>query len=133
MKKAKSILISTVSIFILYLIFYISGIGCPIKFITGISCGGCGMTRAWINIFRFDFKDAFYYHPLVLLPPIYLLILMFRKQIENNLFKIINALFIILFISVYILRLLNPNDNIVVFNPENGIIFKIIYYFMRRC
>ena len=40
------------------------GITCPILFMTGISCAGCGMTRAWLSLFRLDFGAAFYYHPL---------------------------------------------------------------------
>ncbi|WP_373689128.1 DUF2752 domain-containing protein [Clostridium sp. YIM B02551] len=49
---------------LLYAILRVVGIGCPIKFLTGISCAGCGMTRAWIRVIHLDFKGAFYYHPL---------------------------------------------------------------------
>ena len=35
----------------------LAGITCPIKYITGISCPGCGMTRAWLSlILRGDIK-----------------------------------------------------------------------------
>ena len=30
------------------ILLYVTGIGCPIKFWTGVSCPGCGMTRAWL-------------------------------------------------------------------------------------
>lgn len=36
---------------------------CPIKYLTGFSCPGCGMTRALIMMF-YDMKGAFYMHPL---------------------------------------------------------------------
>ncbi|MCR5352830.1 MAG: DUF2752 domain-containing protein [Clostridiales bacterium] len=35
-----------------------------IKYITGVSCPSCGMTRAYHCLFRFDFAGAFHYHPL---------------------------------------------------------------------
>ena len=44
--------------------------GCPIRLVTGVSCAGCGMTRAWLSVLRLDLRQAFYYHPLFLLPPV---------------------------------------------------------------
>ena len=46
-------------IIVLIIISYVSGIGCPVKFFTGISCPGCGMTRAWEAAFSLDFHQAF--------------------------------------------------------------------------
>lgn len=37
---------------------------CPIKAIFGVSCFGCGMTRGFISILEFDFKNAFEYNVL---------------------------------------------------------------------
>ena len=37
---------------------------CPFKFITGIPCPGCGMTRACLAVAKGDFPASFYYHPL---------------------------------------------------------------------
>lgn len=37
---------------------------CPIKKLFGISCFGCGMTRAFISILKFDFKSAIEYNVL---------------------------------------------------------------------
>lgn len=39
-------------------------IGCPIKYVTGISCPSCGMTRAWYSVFQGDMQKAVYFHPL---------------------------------------------------------------------
>lgn len=46
------------------LVLYLIGVGCPIKFMTGISCPGCGMTRAWLELARGHLAAAFAYHPL---------------------------------------------------------------------
>ena len=37
---------------------------CPFKFITGIPCPACGMTRACLSVAKGDFPASFYYHPL---------------------------------------------------------------------
>jgi hypothetical protein len=36
---------------------------CPFKALTGISCPGCGMTRAMLSIIKGDFYGAFGYNP----------------------------------------------------------------------
>ena len=42
---------------------------CPFRFFFGISCPGCGMTRALLAALRLDFAAAFSYHPLFFLLP----------------------------------------------------------------
>ena len=38
---------------------------CPIAWLTGISCPGCGITRAFVSVCRLDFAKAWYYHPMI--------------------------------------------------------------------
>ena len=40
---------------------------CPVYWITGIPCPGCGMTRAFFALMHLDFEAAFYWHPAVYL------------------------------------------------------------------
>lgn len=40
---------------------------CPSRFLFGIECFGCGMTRAIMHIHHFDFVEGFYYNYLSLL------------------------------------------------------------------
>lgn len=42
-----------------YAALLLSGITCPIKQWTGISCPGCGMTRAWLSVLHGDFLRPF--------------------------------------------------------------------------
>ncbi|MCF0259030.1 MAG: DUF2752 domain-containing protein [Erysipelotrichaceae bacterium] len=39
---------------------------CPVKFVTGLSCPGCGMTRAAIALLHLDFAASWYWHPMLI-------------------------------------------------------------------
>ena len=62
------VITSVAAVVVLYVILESFGVTCPIKYITGISCAGCGMSRAWISLLHFNIHDAFMYHPLFFLP-----------------------------------------------------------------
>ena len=47
-----------------YIVIESLGVTCPILFLTGISCAGCGMSRAWLSLLRLDLAGAFAFHPL---------------------------------------------------------------------
>ena len=52
---------------------YALHIPCFFQSVFGIGCPGCGMTRAWVFAIQFDFKSAFFYHPMFWsLPILYL-------------------------------------------------------------
>lgn len=54
---------------------------CPIRNITGLPCPGCGMTRAFLAVARFDFARAFEFHPLFWLIPLIFLIYLLRNKV----------------------------------------------------
>lgn len=100
-------------------------ITCIIKHITGISCPGCGMTRALKSLVLFNFSKALYYHPLVfLLIPIAVLLLVFTIKKMYKTRKVFVYVVAILFIAVYCYRLLFLETKIVVFEPRTGLIQK---------
>lgn len=102
-------------------------ITCPIKLISGISCPGCGMTRALKSLLLLDFNAAFNYHPLVfaLIPmAIILLVLSVKRKFKIRSYAIYIISFI--FIVVYLYRLIFTETVIVVFEPENGLIYKLL-------
>lgn len=109
---------------IILLVFY----HCPFLYFFGIPCPGCGMTRALIAAVRFDFKAAFYYHPLffvVIIAAVYMLLKLtgrvsVSKKAENNLLKAI----CILFITVYIIRVLT-GSKIVSADFSHSVIYRI--------
>ena len=111
---------------VLYTAMESIGITCPIKFITGISCAGCGMSRAWMAFLQLDIAKAFAYHPLFGLVPIAVIVLLCKSKINIKIYKIIIFTIIIMFAIVYICRLIWSGDDVVVFEPENNILFRII-------
>lgn len=78
----------------------LSGIGCPIRYLTGVPCPGCGMTRACLGLLFGDpapmlppyepsaygegimgqVRYAMHFHPLVLIVPPVLLYMLFGKK-----------------------------------------------------
>lgn len=87
--------------------------GCPIRFMTGISCPGCGMTRAYLCLLRGDVEGAFNYHPLFPLVPIGIILCFCRSRLPGGLINALLAIGVLLFIGVYIYRLLDPSDPVV--------------------
>ena len=113
------------AVLLLYTVFYFVGIGCPIKYVTGISCGGCGMTRAYLSLLHLDFAGAFHYHPLFFLPPVFLLLVVLKSRISSSLYKVLMFTIIGAFLIIYLLRLFDPTDTVVVFSPGKGLIYRI--------
>ena len=109
---------------------------CPYSYLLGISCPGCGMTRAFLALIQLDFKSAFYFHPLVgvvIMIMLYIVtskfnVIIFSKQSKGFLFWGISGLFI----AVYVIRLFSGSE-IVYFRLEESLIFKIYHYIKTAC
>ena len=108
------VITSVAAVVVLYVILESFGVTCPIKYITGISCAGCGMSRAWISLLHFNIHDAFMYHPLFFLPPVVVIAMLFMFTIAGA------------FVIVYLYRMFIGDGNVVVFEPQNNIVFRII-------
>lgn len=109
--------------------FYLKA-GCPIKWLTGVSCPGCGMSRAAAALLKCDFKTAFYYHPLIFFMPFFAAVFILQKHIPKKTVSAFALLFVLLMVSVYIYRMLSGSD-IVCFNPQNGILCRLIRFLWR--
>ncbi|SFG28437.1 Protein of unknown function [Lachnospiraceae bacterium C7] len=127
-KKLYTLFIYSLGVCFIGLILHITNIGCPIKFVTGCSCPGCGMTRAWLNVLHFNFSTAFYYHPLFWVLPLLIPIMLFQDRINPKIYKFILFLVLLLFIVVYFYRLFDPNNTIVEINFSKGCIYHLIFF-----
>lgn len=126
MQKIKEYIKVIGCIVFVYVIFWVTGIGCPIKFLTGVSCPGCGMTRAYISLLHFDFHRAYSFHPLFWVPAVWVPIFIFKNKIPKKIYKVLVILTIIIFVAVYLFRLFDNSDIIVLCEPGNGFIFKLM-------
>ena len=88
--------------------------GCPIKYVTGISCPGCGISRAALSLCRLDWHRAWEYHPLVYFTPLAVLWFLFRKKaIVEKLEKLLLICVVVLFVVVYIYRMIWGNGAVI--------------------
>ena len=109
-----------------YALLFLLGITCPIKFTTGISCPGCGMTRACLALLRLDLHAALHYHPLVWLLPVALGVYLFRARLPKWVVKYAPAALCTLFCTVYLIRMVSGSaPDVVVFAPENGLLYRL--------
>lgn len=124
LKKYSDAISAVAAIVLVYALFLLLGISCPIKFITGVSCAGCGMTRAWLHVFRLDWSTAVHFHPLFWTIPVVAVLVFLRKRFPR-LFRAAAGAAAALFIVVYFVRLFDRGCDIVVFEPYNSVFNSI--------
>jgi hypothetical protein len=112
---------------IAYALLNLFHIGCPIKDFSGISCPGCGMTRAVISALLLHFDQAFYYHPLFFLTPVMFLLYLFDNFIKKNVKGICWTIIIILFFAVYFYRLFFTVNDVVTIDIWSGRVLKLLH------
>ncbi|MDF2906283.1 MAG: putative rane protein [Herbinix sp.] len=109
----------------IYLFFSLVHIGCPLKFTSGISCPGCGMTRAYYSLFQLDLYQAFHYHPLFILVPLMTALYLFDFYFNPRLVKVLWTAIIIAFLATYLIRLFISQSNVVEIDISSGIMIKL--------
>lgn len=105
-----------VALVLVAIMLYVTGIGCPIKFATGISCPGCGMTRAWVAALHLRFGLAMAYHPLFWSVPLIFASVGLRSHLSTQVFQTCMVCFIAAFIGVWLVRLVLPHEANVLFS-----------------
>ena len=111
-------------LFIFIAAFYFKH-GCLFRFLTGISCPGCGMTRALTAILKLDFSLAFEMHPLVFLLPVAVLVYFSKRLIPKEALRLLCCFALILLVAVYIIRM-NHGSAVVYADFESGMFFKLL-------
>ena len=132
MKKWEILKLTAIIAGVYLFLEYFLDITCPILYLTGISCAGCGMSRAWIRLLHLDFAGAFYYHPLFWIPAVAVILVPFWKKIPKKVKNALITVACVLFIGVYIGRLIDTTDTIVVFQPQHGLIYRVFSYFFHK-
>lgn len=81
---------------------------CPMLQITGLPCAGCGLTRAFIFMFRGEFVRAAYIHPLAYVIAAFVIYCGFYRYIRGTKIYGFKYLFVILIITMlifYVIRM----------------------------
>lgn len=122
--RYKGTLAALGAIALLYGLLFAVGVTCPIKFLFGISCPGCGMTRAWLHALTLDLGGAFAMHPLwPLIPPLAVALLICGRRGQRRTCYALVAVFILLMLAVYSIRLFTPGE-VVVCRPTEGFLYR---------
>lgn len=100
--------------------------GCPIRFIFGICCPGCGMSRAVMSVLRLDFAAALHYHPLVFLLPVAVAVYFFRNRIPKKLMTILYIAATLILLTVFVIRLTGDSP-IVYWDLSKSALYRLFH------
>lgn len=98
--KTKIIVFIIVSLYALVL--YFTSLECPFYTIFRLPCPGCGMTRAWISVFKFDLAKAFSYHKMFWALPLMLVAFLRDGGIFKN--KKLNILLFLFIVAGFMIN-----------------------------
>ena len=128
--KHRAMMLAALLIAVIYAVMFSCGITCPIRYVFGVSCPGCGMTRACMSALRLDFGGAFAYHPLwVLLVPFFAFLVVCTLRRWRRVLRVGIALAVCAMLLVYVWRMADPTDLVVVFAPQECIFLRLIRAF----
>lgn len=105
MKKVFIVFLIIGIISLLYGLIFKSSL-CMFLNITGVPCPSCGMSRAYLSLFRGDLSQAFYYHPLFFIPIGIIFVMNKKLRSNKKLFNVLIYTSISLLLVVYIFRLI---------------------------
>ncbi len=112
--NARGALSLLLALFAAVAFLWATGIGCPVRFVTGVACPGCGLTRAWLAAFRLDVHAALAYHPLFWAVPIAFVLALLRGHAQSSrgrrAIDVLLVVFVLAFVALWIARLANPAD-----------------------
>lgn len=106
----KEMVVIAVIVAVAALVLYVAGIGCPIKFLTGFSCPGCGLTRAWLEVFQGHPLLAMAYHPFFWAVPVIIVLACMRTERYRRAIAVALCLVIVAFIALWAWRMAMPMD-----------------------
>lgn len=89
------------------------GVTCLVKALTGVSCPGCGLTRAWLAALSLDLASAVAYHPLFWAAPVAAVAAIAESWTRGAARRVAHAVALVALVglvAVWVVRLLSPAD-----------------------
>lgn len=105
--------------------FLLFGMTCPIKYFFGISCPGCGMTRAYISVILLRFNRAFYYHPLWPLVPVFGVLYFIVGKNHRTVRRVTLTVALAVMLLTWVVRMAVGPHEIVGFNPSESLLSRL--------
>jgi len=102
---------------------------CIFRFLFGIPCPACGMTRAHLSLFEGDIVNAFRYHPLFWVPAL-VCVLGLLDKLSNRVITVLAVLAMVVW--VVRMTLLLPNQIEPMVFDERGIVPIIFNWLWSR-
>lgn len=130
-KKWKNEVSAIAGIVLFYFLIECMGVTCPILYLTGVSCAGCGMSRAWLAVLHGNFAAAIHFHPLFWMAVPMGILFLLRGHMGQRTKKGIVIVIAVLFLGVYLLRMFKGTGEIVYFKPESGLIARGFTYILQ--
>lgn len=104
-------------------------IGCPVRYLTGVSCPSCGMVRACLALLRADPGQAARMHPLVFCLPVAAVVLLLTRK-NRTAFRAAAAVVCVCFVAVWLARMISGSE-VVYFRPREGAIYQAFGFLFR--
>ena len=121
----KAYIIAFAAIVALVTVMWVFNVPCPIKHVTGISCAGCGMSRAFASALTLNFAEAFRYHPLwIIVVPASVAIAILGTKGKKRTAGILLTLVVTAFLATWIIRIVT-GDDIVRIDLAHSAIFRL--------
>lgn len=129
-KKLKEYSTLALTVLLVIALMYVSGIGCPIRYMTGIPCPGCGMTRAAVALVTLDFAQALYYHPMIFALPVFAVLFLWARYKGKSGNWILGFACVCLIVT-YLIRIFILKDSALEVDMAWGRIGRVISLFMK--
>ncbi len=104
---------------------------CIIKYLTGVPCPSCGITRAHLEFFRLNFSGAFMMHPLFFYSLIAVCLgiwTFFKPEIaKSKVFNIFIGALVLVFIAAYITRMILFYPHTAPMDHKDDSLFGVIF------
>lgn len=133
MKNYGSQIKALAAVLLIYGVLAAIGHGCPIRYVTGIPCPGCGLSRAYLALLQLNPIQAFKYHPLFWAVPVLALACFCYTRRKSRIALVLVVLSGAGLIGLYLYRL-SMGDPVLEVDVRSGLIyrsFQFVFNFRR--